>query len=339
MNVYFVEEHIGRQVYHGGIGNIDAEKIFLQKGLIPLKFPFQYNFSLKAKFQRFFYLVKTLLTLPAHSYVFFQFPMYARLDRWLVRMLGFRKSIRIVCFLTDIDGIKDGDNELLRMEIKQLRRYRFFIVHNEIMRQWLLSNTTPKAIAVIDFFDFLSQPAGIQREKSSEIAFAGNLQKSGFLFSLDQLSKNAPGLIFNVYGQSPPDRILQQSNVSYKGFHAPHLLPEVLEGAFGLVWDGDALEGPAGSLGDYMKYISPHKLSLYIMSGMPLIVCSSAAAAVLVSKYKIGFAVKSLFELQTAIDGVSPEHYRQMSENAIQLAGAVSSGQMLGNAIDELLKK
>ena len=339
MNVYFVEEHSGRQVYHGGIGNIDAEKIFLQKGFIPLKFPSHYDFSVIAKFRRIFYLIKTAWSLPSHSFVFFQFPLYARMDKWLVRMLGFRKSVRIVCFLTDIDGIKDGDSKLLCREIKQLRRYPYFVVHNEIMKQWLLSQIAPAAIAVIDFFDFLSTPAGIQREKSFEIAFAGNLEKSKFLLLLEQLKKNAPGLIFNVYGQYPSAQLLQQSNINYKGFQLPYQLPAVLEGAFGLVWDGDAIDCPAGNLGDYMKYISPHKLSLYIMSGMPLIVCSSAAAAVLVSKYKIGIAVKSLFELQTAINAVSEEHYRQMAENTKKIASDLSSGKMLGNSIDELLRK
>lgn len=336
---YFVQEHLDRTVYHGGIGNVDAEKIFLQKGFSPLRFPAHYDFSITGKFRRFFYLAKTVLGLPRNAVVYFQFPLYARMDGWLIRLLGFRKSVRIVCFLTDIDGIKDGDSSLLRREIRQLRRYACFIVHNEVMKQWLLSKTNPAVVETIDFFDFLSSPARLQRQKSYEIAFAGNLEKSGFLHSLSKLNETAPGLIFNVYGQHPSAALLQQHNVSYRGFLPPYQLPEVLEGAFGLVWDGDAIEAPAGSLGDYMRYISPHKLSLYIMSGMPLIVCSQAAAALLVKKYKIGFGVESLEDLQNAIAEISEENYRQMAENTKQLAKAISAGQMLGHAIDEVTRK
>lgn len=338
MKCYFIEEHLHREVLHGGIGNVDAEKIFLQKKMISIRFPCHYEFSFQAKCRRLYYLLKVLVAIPPQSYVFFQFPAYAGMSRLLSRMLRLRYSLRVVCIVMDIDGIKDGDERKLQAEIGELQRYRYFIVHNENMREWLLSKVKADRVTTLLFFDFLTAIPDVKRTKSFEIAFAGHLGKSGFLQQLNFLKEGSPKLVFNVYGKDPSPLLLQQQNVIYKGCAAPYLLPAIIEGAFGLVWDGDAIDGPGGALGNYMQYITPHKISLYIISGMPVIALSGSACGLLVTKYKIGIVVVSLFELEKALESVSDEQYRQMAENMKGLAAMISAGGMLGNAIDDLVE-
>ncbi len=336
-NHFFIQEHLGRSVFHGGIGNVDAEKIFIKNGFIPIYFPYHYSFSLRAKLARIWYLIKTCCTLPRNASVIFQFPLYAGMDRLLVRLLKFRKSIRLICFITDIDGIKDGDDALLQEEIAQLRSYHYFIVHNEAMRQWLITKHIDGRISLIDFFDFLAPPVMAGRKKSNSIVFAGNLEKSGFLERLGQLQPTCPNIVFNVYGRDASPLLQSQSNVQYKGFADPYLLPATLEGSFGLVWDGNDIDNPRDSLGNYMRYISHHKLSLYILSGLPVITWSQAGSASLVDRYKIGITINSLFELESVINKISEDEYRQMTANTNQLAMQISNGQRLENAIDELM--
>ena len=337
MKLYFIQEHLERKVYHGGIGNVDAEKIFLQKGFKAVLFPYHYDFSLKAKLGRLWYLLKMFITLPAGCYVIFQFPLYARMSKLLIAALKYRRSVRIICLVMDIDGIKDGNDVLLEKEIAELNGYNYFIVHNSAMKQWLLSKTNPVQVSCIDFFDFLTVPVRTTREKSFEVAFAGNLDKSGFLGKLGLLNEHSPQLIFNIYGKNPAAAITAQANVWYKGFTEPYLMPGMLQGSFGLVWDGGLLENPTDVYGNYMRFISHHKLSLYIVSGMPVIVWKEGAAAAIVDHYKIGIAVNSLYELENAISIVSEASYQQMASNARNLASSISRGERLGNAIDELL--
>ncbi len=110
LNKYFIAEYLFKQkVYHGGIGNIDIEKILLKNGFIPVQFPYQKNFSVKAKVTRLAFLFKTILFLPASVIVVFQMPLFAKASKWLIRLLAFRKSIKLVCIVTDIDGLKDND--------------------------------------------------------------------------------------------------------------------------------------------------------------------------------------------------------------------------------------
>ena len=77
---------------------------------------------------------------------------------------------------------------------------------------------------------------------------------------------------------------LRGKNVKYCGQYKPEELPEKLEGGFGLVWDGDDLGACTGVFGEYMKYNNPHKTSLYLASGLPVIIWEKAAMAKYIEK-------------------------------------------------------
>jgi len=102
------------------------------------------------------------------------------------------------------------------------------------------------------------------------------------------------------------------------------------------VWDGISINEPGGSLGDYMRYISHHKISLYIISGLPLIVPSTAASAPLIKKYGIGIVVETLLEIPGMIADITDEQYEQMRTNMESLANKISLGQCMTAAIAEL---
>ncbi|MES1225620.1 MAG: hypothetical protein ABUT20_59625 [Bacteroidota bacterium] len=336
--LFFIRQYSNDQFFHGGVGYADAEKILQNKNFNPIEFPCYLDFSFTAKFRRFYYLVKLLFSIPKGSCIVFLFPVFAKMNRLLIRLLGRRKDIRLICFLADIDGIKDGDEKLLAQEIRQFKRYDQFIVHNDSMAEWLQKQTPSASIVSISFFDFLVLPFDGNREKSYEIVFAGNLEKSEFLQNLSELNVQSPLLHFNLYGPGLMDDFGLQANVDYRGIFKPSELPGKLKGSFGLVWDGDSIGEPAGSLGNYMRYISHHKLSLYIVSGLPLIVPEMAASAVLVRKFEIGFTITSLDEIQEKINDISSERYQQMRENMKPLADKISRGNCLGSALEELFR-
>src|SRR5690606_37867668 len=151
----------------------DAERILLSEGYRPLMLPHQDNFSWLAKGARFLSLFKMVIKVRKGADIVFLYPGYARLAQLLVRLLlRYRKDVRLICYLTDIDGIKDGDDSKLKKEISFFKRLKYFIVHNVRMKQWLNENVGTVQSVETDFFDFLSSPSVQPRIISPSIVFA-----------------------------------------------------------------------------------------------------------------------------------------------------------------------
>ena len=129
--------------------------------------------------------------------------------------------------------------------------------------------------------------------------------------------------------------LIQKENVIYKGVASPDELPAQLEGSFGLVWDGNSLEE-----GDhYLRYNNPHKLSLYLTAGLPVIVWEQSASAAFVNLHDIGFTVKSLREIPLKIQQMSDEQFNTIHKNALAISKKTTGGYFLKSVIDILKKE
>ena len=104
---------------------------------------------------------------------------------------------------------------------------------------------------------------------------------------------------------------------------------------FGLVWDGDSLETCSGVFGEYLKWNSPHKVSFYLRSALPVIIWQEAAVASIIEKEGAGFAIKDPQELNERLKTLTPTEYHQMKENAKRLAKELNSGHFLRQALQE----
>lgn len=337
--IYFISEHSQQELVHGVVGLVDIETILLKNNAIPIRFPHHFDFSIKAKLARLSFLVRIGLSIKPHSVVVFQHPLFARMSLLLLKMLRFRPSVEIICIVTDIDGLKSGNYDLLEKEKKMFATFRYFILHNENMRAWLKSFHPLASSTLLNRFDFLSNSRNYKRTKSNTIVFAGNLRKSLFLEKLHPWLEQNPNLHINLYGPHVTEEMLISEKVSYKGLHHPHILPGILEGSFGLIWDGEEIAAPGGSLGDYMQFISHHKLSLYIVSNLPVIVHEETGSAEFVKRFNIGFTVKSLYEVEEKIKGISNDDYAAMTSNTNKLSGGITTGEGLQKALQELLDK
>lgn len=159
------------------------------------------------------------------------------------------------------------------------------------------------------------------------IGFAGNLHKSAFVKLLGKI--NVP---FKLYGKK--DFELKATNISYGGVMDPMELPkELCHCKWGLVWDGDQID----TCNDrYLKFNNSHKTSLYLASGIPVIVWKNAGLAYFVKQYKCGICLSSLEELNTLQMG--KEKYEEIRHNAQQVAKKIRSGYFLEKAVKEALK-
>lgn len=331
--IYFIQEHLHRQPRHGGIGNKDIEKVLLAVGYIPIQFPGIYSSSLFTKVRRFWYLVRIACTLPDNAVIIFQHPLYAGIHRALVRYVAALRKVSFLCIILDIDGLRDGDPSLLNQELALFKRMDYLVVHNNKMAAWLRARGVEKPSANLQFFDFLARAVEIPRTKSPVVAYAGNLDRAGFVKKLGQVS----GALFYIYGEPAPLQEYYSSNTVYKGAFDPYELADQMEGSFGLVWNGEEIDRLKGDYDKYLELISPHKLSQYIVAGLPVIVPEQAAVAELVRQLNIGFTVRSLSEIPGKIASLSEEAYQHYCRNCQQVAQRIMSGEGVSSAVKKLL--
>lgn len=328
------------EFFHGGIGPADIERILVQEGATPLFFPCHDDFSFKAKWARFRYLLRILLTIERGAVVFFQYPLYARMHFLLLRLLRtFRKQVRIVCLPFEINGLKYGDPQLLEWEKRYFACYRNFIVHNGPMQAWFDAHVPGRLITQLGLFDFLTAPVTAARQPAPTVAYAGNLSESGFQYQLHQLCRHNDQPLFLLYGLPAVDNACLPPHVVYKGAYAPYELPSRLEAAYGLVWDGESVDEVTGSFGHYMQYISHHKVSLYILANLPLLVYEKAGTAGMVREKGIGITFRDLHEISDKLKQVTPEAYQTMCDNMRPIARALAAGGHLRGALYGLLEK
>lgn len=108
-----------------------------------------------------------------------------------------------------------------------------------------------------------------------------------------------------------------------------------MEGDYGLVWDGAELNCCAGTVGEYLKYNNPHKVSLYIASEMPIIIWEKAALAKFVKDNNIGITVSSLYELPEVLSKVTKQEYQMYKYNLSRLSADVKNGKYLTEALSK----
>ena len=251
-----------------------------------------------------------------------------------------KRGIRFISIIHDMDSLRykpENQGRFLCARVKHedtkiLLEMNKIIAHNESMKKELIKygNESEKIIS-LGIFDYLvnKEPKELKRSKKDPIVIAGNLssEKANYLSKLKELN-----IKFNLFGVGYNEKN-DGKNIYYKGKFLPEELLDYLEGSFGLVWDGQSIEKCEGGFGEYLKYNNPHKASLYITAGMPIIVWSHSALANFVLDNKIGIIINNLGELDKKINNLSDKEYRDMKKNAEKIGKRLKEGYYLKKAI------
>lgn len=140
----------------------------------------------------------------------------------------------------------------------------------------------------------------------------------------------------NLYGVNPDKDYSKQ--LTYKGVKTPDELPRFLSGNFGLVWDGTSMNTNNGVYGEYTRYNNPHKVSLYLSSGLPVIVWKDAAISKFVVENNLGIAIDSLYELESRLEEQDIENYNNMVANAVEIGKKLRKGSFTMSAIEKSIE-
>jgi hypothetical protein len=329
----------------------DVETILRQQGWqeIPIDIPLKEKNSLlsSAKQNVDYYKIwkDKLSRLKKGDRVLIQFPprahsvFYPRLLRHL-RKRGVTSAF-LIHDLEKLRYINDRDistKKRIRMKLEEttlLRAADYVIAHNPVMRDYLTSEGVLKErIICLSLFDYVMQDYTISpKHFSNQVIIAGSLspKKVGYLSALNTI----PDVEFNLYGVGFDEKY-GGKNIHYQGSFMPDDLPHHLQGSFGLVWDGTSAKSCAGMYGEYLRYNNPHKTSLYLACGFPVIVWKESAVADFVQKHQVGIAVSSLFDIAGALKEISPEEYGKMCENVRKIAQKAQRGGFLSAALQKM---
>lgn len=262
-----------------------------------------------------------------------QYPMSRLVMKTLVRVLRKQTNAKIYCVTHDIESLraKRGDTDFKKREIALLNSVDGLVVHNESMLNWLKKNGLKVKTVPLQLFDYDNpQPLNKKINYDRSISFAGNLTKSTFLRKF-----HPQGVELYLYGVGFSNKI-KDANIHYQGSFSPTELPKHLTQSFGLVWDGDSINSCNGIYGQYTKYNDPHKASLYLSSGIPVIVWKKAGIAKYIIKHNLGIAIDSLAQLRDALDTIDLNEYKSMKEACFKEAHKMRNGEFITRAIEKL---
>lgn len=317
----------------------DVEKILLDKGFIRLSvdipkssdgFLSKVSNSYRAgiKWQQ------AVEQLKENDEIVIQFPLVSHTLklRAVLKKLK-RKHVKIIFVVHDLDMFR-----ILTLK----RKIRLFfeergvfdivdkaIVHNETMKQKMINmGISTNKLVSLEIFDYLIEkdeyPKNISYGDTLIVAGALPKHKVGYLYKGPKTPQ------YNLYGVGYEANF---PNMDYHGSFPPSELPFVLKGSYGLIWDGDSLDTCSGTYGEYLRINNPHKTSLYLASGIPVVIWKGAALADFVLKNNVGVAVDSLVNIKEILDNISEEQYVQMKKNAIDLSKKLRSGYYTIQAI------
>lgn len=266
-----------------------------------------------------------LLRMPKKGIAILQYPVaFFNTQVFFAR----RKQNAIIVIIHDIPALKKE----AFVGSKYIEQADITIVHSPRMEEWCDNNMNCRRLIVLEMFDYLSNNQIINLDMKIEppirIAFAGNLKRSKFLskIKLDSI------LELDLYGPRIEKRETEK-NIQYKGCYSPDELCSHMNCLYGLVWNGDSIDKCDGIEGEYLKYIAPHKMSMYLSCGIPVIVWRHAAMAGLVEKYNIGVIINSLTDLNDCLKTISQERYNTLKMNAMSIMKLVRSGHFLRTAV------
>jgi len=263
-------------------------------------------------------VAKASMLLKKGDVVFLQYPL-KKYFTTVCRMARFR-GVKVVALVHDLGSCRrkalTAEKEVVRLNCAD-----YVIATNPVMAERLRQMGVKSAIGSLDMWDNLSESEPLQegamkpsRDKV-HIAYAGsiNRRKNSFLYEMGDVVGKC---VVDIYGSGfdaaqvkVPEKFIDH------GFVKAEKLIGSMEGDYGLVWDGDSIDACTGDFGEYLALNTPHKISLYVRAGLPVIIWSGAAMARFVRDNRIGIVVDSIKDVDGAVSSVSAAEYAAMKSN------------------------
>lgn len=308
---------------------------------------------------------KVMKTIPDGATVLLQHPFhYPQLTRERTLRGLKNRGCHFISVIHDVEELrKFRDSDYYRREFAFMQELTDVVIaHNEVMKEFLIEKGfSADQIVVLEIFDYLqgevdaakvdnayggsakSEPKLFKRS----ITVAGNLDvtKCGYIGELYQVAQ--AGVNVNLFGPNYDaekmqgeaeiafcaDESMTPGKLIYQGVFPADEIPSKLTEGFGLVWDGSSITGCVGDSGQYLRYNNPHKLSLYLSSGLPVVIWKDAAEASFVEQNGVGITISSLMELPAILKSMEALEYAAICERTASVGEKLRNGEYMRRAI------
>jgi len=338
----FISRNYKARFSAAGKAKIDCEDALVKNGFKNIGLPrATYTSTLPNFFWTLFGTILGLLRLKRHSILVVQYPTKKYYD--FIVQIAKLKHCKVITIIHDLRSHRKQKMHVDK-EMASLNKNDVVIAHNSFMTAWLQDHGLTSKTVNLNIFDYLCElktsSAPTPPRDKFRLVFAGVLEKrkNGFLYSLDAL--NAKSFTCNLYGIGfNASELPQDSIVNYQGVFPADEIVDRVEGEFGIVWDGTSLDECKGSFGEYLKINNPHKTSMYLRAGLPIIIWDQAAIARFIQDKNVGIAVASLAQVDEALQSVSDDDYREMKKNAESVSQQLGEGAFLTAAVEEAMSQ
>jgi hypothetical protein len=291
---------------------------------------------------------KALENLKPEDTIIIQFPLISQ-PLWAHHLLKKikQKNVKIILIIHDVDILrKNSIKEKLKFNLEDRKIFElsdYIIAHNKKMIYKLQEfGIDQKKMVNLEIFDYLI-PAFNERKK--QVNLSSLFDKIAPVIIAGALTPNKTGYIyllptnceFNLYGPGFEEKGKPKANIHYFGSFSPDDLPFELEGSFGLVWDGPFVTTCGGEKGDYLRINNPHKTSLYLASGIPVIIWKNAALADFIQKNHCGITIGSLSEIGKRIEEMTESEYQEIKANAENIGKKLREGFYTRKALSQCI--
>ncbi|MDU6706762.1 sugar transferase [uncultured Haemophilus sp.] len=293
----------------------------------------------KIRRQALFFIdwLKIYFSITPNSLVLIQNPYHHKqlIRNWVLNKLKKDKQVKFISLVHDVEELRKSlYNNYYKNEFNfMLSIADSIIVHNDTMKAFFIKKGIPEnKLVSLKIFDYLMDKESRSKNVIFEraISIAGNLDinKSAYIAQLGKL-----GITVHLYGPNFSHSLEQYKDIQYHGSFPASDIPSQLNSGFGLVWDGNSIDTCSGDFGEYLQYNNPHKLSLYLASGIPVVIWDKAAEADFVRKHNLGICVSSLSELKDKLEKISEKNYQEMIKNVANISTLLRHGEHTKNSI------
>jgi hypothetical protein len=196
----------------------------------------------------------------ADDFLFMDFPFSIKFAGYSkIVSYACTKGVKVIFFIHDLDGVR-FQNPLLNLSDSTCLDMAYCLISASPAMDKILDTglRVSKKVRKVDYryWDYLVDDVP-NDHTDALLCFAGNLSKSSFIAEIPEALVNAG---INLYGKG----MQEIYRGDFCGQYPPEKLVSVLDGKFGLVWDGKSASTCTGNFGKYLRINTSHKFGLYI---------------------------------------------------------------------------
>ena len=339
MSYKYISHNYRNHTSAGNKAKIDVERIMLHEGF--------HNIGLKrtennSVFKHFIYnlagILKATFSMRKGDILFLQYPLkkYFTYICKVAHICG----TKVVVLIHDLGSCRRKALSV-KKEVRRLSNADYIIASNKIMAEYLRDIGINRPMGNLELWDYLTTASRNQSHNYSQdfrVAYAGSLneRKNAFLLKWGKIIQN---YVVDIYGSGfkinnveRPEKFIDHGFVDAEQFISE------CPSSYGLVWDGHSIDGCKGNFGSYLALNSPHKISLYLRAGLPIIIWKGAALAHFVKDNGIGITVNNLEEINSRIKDINPQDYELMVRNVNRISAEIALGAYFRQAANTAIK-